>query len=67
MKKNYINPSLTIVEMNFEAPIAASQNRVNEDGSIKINASTMNGSDGSDAAKDRGDYDEGNGWGNGLW
>ena len=66
MKKNYINPSLTIVEMNFEAPIASSPNKVTSSG-FTIDAGSMKGGDGDDAVKDRGDYDEGNGWGNGLW
>lgn len=67
MKKKYINPCLTIVEMNIEAPVAAS-NTVTSTGSIKINTSTMLEGEGDDAVKGRGGCDEdAAGWGNGLW
>lgn len=50
MKKIYIIPTLCIVSVNNEMPIALS-NQVSSDGNVELNEETMEEGNGDDAVK----------------
>ncbi len=60
MKKKYQSPKTLVTRTSCQAIICASKGAQVFDNKSASSGATVE-------TKDRGDYDEGNGWGNGLW